>query len=77
MGDPAWRLAACRDRDPELFFPVGHGGPAHLQEEQAKAVCALCEIRELCFDNALEYGVWGGYTESERRSMRRRGVKTI
>jgi len=38
-----WRhVAACRDEDPELFFPIGTSGPALLQVEQAKAVCRRC-----------------------------------
>ena len=39
-----WRaVAACRDTDPDLFFPVGTTGPAIEQIESAKAVCAECE----------------------------------
>ena len=35
-----WRhRAACRDEDPELFFPIGNTGPALLQIEEARAVC--------------------------------------
>src|SRR5262245_56070614 len=42
-----WReLSACRDTDPDLFFPVGTTGPAIEQIENAKAVCRECEVRE-------------------------------
>ena len=67
--------AACRDEDPELFFPVGKTGPALLQIEDAKAVCRRCEVVDACLRWALETGqddgVWGGMSEDERRSMRR------
>ena len=51
-----WRhRAACRDEDPELFFPIGNTGPALLQIEEAKAVCRRCDVRE-CLQWALESG---------------------
>lgn len=70
-----WRdHAACRDADPELFFPVGTAGPALLQVQQAKAICARCQVREACLDwaisNGQESGVWGGTSEEERRALR-------
>ena len=35
-----WRHhAACREVDPELFFPIGNTGPALLQIDEAKQVC--------------------------------------
>ena len=41
-----WRSkAACLDKDPELFFPVGNTGPALLQIEEAKAICRTCPVR--------------------------------
>ena len=71
-----WRdRAACRDTEPDLFFPVGTTGPALLQIEAAKAVCRQCDVREECLQYALdsnqEYGIWGATTEEERRYMRR------
>jgi len=67
--------AACRDEDPELFFPVGKTGPALLQIEEAKEVCRRCEVVEACLRWALETGqdagVWGGMSEDERRSIRK------
>ena len=40
-----WRhKAACRDEDPELFFPIGNTGPALLQIEEAKQVCRRCDV---------------------------------
>lgn len=74
-----WRdRAACRDEDPELFFPIGTAGPALLQTEQAKAVCRRCDAIDACLiwalKNRIEHGVWGGTTEDERRIGARRSA---
>lgn len=71
-----WRQrAACRDLDPELFFPVSEKGPGARQADRAKAVCARCPVRAACLeyalDNALDHGIFGGTTETERRTLRR------
>ncbi|MEV5140033.1 WhiB family transcriptional regulator [Streptomyces syringium] len=75
-----WRHnAVCREEDPELFFPVGNTGPSLLQIEEAKAVCRRCPVREQCLQWALESGqdagVWGGLSEDERRSLKRRAAR--
>ncbi|GGM95676.1 transcriptional regulator WhiB [Thermopolyspora flexuosa] len=75
-----WRhRAACRDVDPELFFPIGNTGPALLQIEEAKQVCRQCSVSELCLKWALETGqdagVWGGMSEDERRALKRRAAR--
>ncbi|MEU6053106.1 WhiB family transcriptional regulator [Streptomyces xanthochromogenes] len=76
-----WRHnAVCREEDPELFFPIGNTGPALLQIEEAKAVCRnRCPVMEECLRWALtageESGVWGGLSEAERRSIRRRAAR--
>jgi WhiB family redox-sensing transcriptional regulator len=72
-----WRSrGACRDEDPELFFPVGNSGPALLQIEQAKEVCRRCDVVDACLQWALDTGqdagVCGGMSEDERRLTRRR-----
>jgi len=74
-----WRdHAACRDTDPELFFPVGTTGNALVQIELAKSVCRGCEARLDCLEFALstnqDSGIWGGASEEERRKLRRAWV---
>ena len=71
-----WREhAACRDTNPDLFFPVGTTGPAIEQIAQAKAVCATCEVQSPCLEYAMvtnqDSGVWGGTSEEERRKLRK------
>lgn len=72
----SWRsVAACRDTDPDLFFPVGTTGIAIEQIEAAKEVCRACPAQEPCLEFALathqESGVWGGTSEEERRKLRK------
>ena len=74
-----WRhQAACLTEDPELFFPIGNTGPALLQIEEAKRVCARCDVRDKCLQWALEadHGVWGGLSEDERRALKRRVARS-
>jgi WhiB family redox-sensing transcriptional regulator len=71
-----WRdSAACRDTNPDLFFPVGTTGPAIEQIENAKAVCRECPVQATCLEYALitnqDSGVWGGTSEEERRKIRK------
>lgn len=75
-----WRdHAACLKQDPELFFPIGISRPVRAQVRKAKEVCAGCPVRESCLRWALEasvdHGVWGGFSEEERRSMKRRTAR--
>lgn len=75
-----WRSeAACRDTDPDLFFPVGTTGPAIEQIDAAKAVCRECEAQAECLEYALatnqDSGIWGGTSEEERRALRRRAQR--
>jgi WhiB family redox-sensing transcriptional regulator len=68
----AWMLdAACREYDPEVFFPHDGAGTA-----VARSICFGCPVRWVCLEYALanniDHGIWGGESERERRKMRRR-----
>ena len=62
--------AACRSTDPDALFVQG------AAQNRAKTVCLGCPVRTECLadalDNRIEFGVWGGMTERERRSLLRR-----
>ncbi|MFI8193428.1 WhiB family transcriptional regulator [Streptomyces sp. NPDC085946] len=67
--------AACRGTDPEELFADG------ARQNRAKAVCAGCPVRTECLvealDNRIEWGVWGGMTERERRALLRRRPNVV
>jgi WhiB family transcriptional regulator, redox-sensing transcriptional regulator len=50
------------------------------QAEEAKTVCAGCGVRVACLEHALssreKEGVWGGFTERERRRIIRQRRRT-
>jgi len=76
---PDWRGdAACRDADPELFFPDGDTRSARAHVKTAKLICRGCPVSATCLNWALasgqEAGIWGGLTEDERRRLPRRGL---
>jgi WhiB family transcriptional regulator, redox-sensing transcriptional regulator len=76
---PDWRAdAACRDADPELFFPDGDNRSARAQLKTAKLICRGCPVSAICLNWALasgqEAGIWGGLTEDQRRGLHRRGL---
>ncbi len=66
---------ACRETNPETFFsPDAERGPRRRRREAAaKALCAVCPVREACLEHALSvrepYGVWGGLNINEREMI--------
>lgn len=60
--------ARCRERDPEQFFVRGAAN-----SRRAIRICERCEVREDCLryalDNEIDFGVWGGMTERQRRRL--------
>ncbi len=75
-GRLAWiSQAACRDADPELFFPErGHA----RQGTKAKQICAACPVQGPCRDLAVraasgrneDHGIFGGTKPHERTALR-------
>ena len=66
----------CRATDSGVFFAplhFEHKPEREAREAKAKAICAGCPVRAACLDWALAvrepYGVWGGYSESERKQI--------
>jgi WhiB family transcriptional regulator, redox-sensing transcriptional regulator len=62
--------ALCRETRPDELFVRG------AAQNRAKQLCAGCPVRTECLaealDNAIEWGVWGGLTERERRAVLRK-----
>ena len=68
---PDWTVrGACRSVDPDELFVQG------AAQNRAKLICRGCTVRTECLadalDNRIEFGVWGGMTERERRALLRR-----
>jgi len=76
--DDDWRIkAACRDEDPELFFPLGSSSAAdRLQIAEAKSICHGCPVLTECRRWTLKFdpshGVFAGLSEDERAVTRAR-----
>jgi WhiB family redox-sensing transcriptional regulator len=75
--EESWQVrAACRGPQAVVFFPPSHferKSDKLQREEQAKAICSTCCVREPCLQYALRirepHGIWGGLNEVERRAM--------
>ena len=65
-----WTLQAkCRGMQDDLF-------PDGAEQKRARTICAGCPVKAMCLaealDNRIEWGVWGGMTERERRRLLRK-----
>jgi WhiB family transcriptional regulator, redox-sensing transcriptional regulator len=63
-------LAQCKQSRPDELFVRG------AAQNRAKTMCAGCPVKTECLaealDNRIEWGVWGGMTERERRAVLRK-----
>jgi WhiB family transcriptional regulator, redox-sensing transcriptional regulator len=75
-GRQAWLdRAACRDLDPERFFPESG---EQTKAAEAKAICQGCQVRDQCLGLAVkaaggidqDHGVFGGTLPAERSRLR-------
>lgn len=71
-----WRArAACSGYPNTLFFPATDAAD-EAAVDRAKSVCDVCPVTNDCLEYALETnqrsGIWGGTSEKERKSLRRR-----
>lgn len=76
MWDDNWgERARCRSADPDALFVQG------AMQHEAKRLCRSCPVRTECLaealDGAIEFGVWGGMTERERRALLRRRPNVV
>lgn len=59
--------ALCGDTDPDGLFVTG------AAQRKAAALCRHCPVMRECaaeaLDNRVEFGVWGGMTERQRRAL--------
>ena len=67
-GDRAWvSKALCKSADPDELFVRG------AAQRKAAVICRHCPVMAQCaadaLDNQVEYGVWGGLTERQRRAL--------
>ncbi|APE18004.1 MULTISPECIES: WhiB family transcriptional regulator [Mycolicibacterium] len=64
----AWvSQALCRSTDPDELFVRG------AAQRKAAVICRHCPVMAECgadaLDNRVEFGVWGGMTERQRRAL--------
>ena len=66
--DRGWAAKAlCRGTDPDALFVRG------AKQREAAVICRRCPVMTECgaeaLDNRVEFGVWGGMTERQRRAL--------
>ena len=64
----AWVLQGlCLTADPDKLFVRG------AAQKKAAALCRDCPVKAECLadalDNEVEFGIWGGMTERQRRAL--------
>jgi WhiB family transcriptional regulator, redox-sensing transcriptional regulator len=67
--------ALCHDSDPDGLFVTG------AAQRKATAICRHCPVMRECaaeaLDNRVEFGIWGGMTERQRRALLKRHPEVV
>jgi WhiB family redox-sensing transcriptional regulator len=67
--------ALCLSRDPDDLFVRG------AAQRKATNICRECPVAAECLadalDNHMEFGIWGGLTERQRRALLRRHPEVV
>jgi WhiB family redox-sensing transcriptional regulator len=67
--------ALCLSRDPDDLFVRG------AAQLKATGICRNCPVRAECLadalDNQMEFGIWGGLTERQRRALLRQHPEVV
>ena len=74
--DAGWvSEALCRTSNPDELFVRG------ADQRKAAAICRGCPVVQECaaeaLDNKVEFGVWGGMTERQRRAMLKKHPEVV
>ena len=75
-GSRAWvSKARCRSNDPDELFVRG------AAQRVAAVICRHCPVIAECaahsLDNRVEWGVWGGMTERQRRALLKKHPEVV
>jgi WhiB family transcriptional regulator, redox-sensing transcriptional regulator len=73
--EPWASRALCRDGDPDELFVRG------AAQRTAAVICRHCPVMQECgaeaLDNRVDFGVWGGMTERQRRTLLRQHPEVV
>ena len=73
--EPWVSRALCRDGDPDELFARG------AAQSKAAVICRDCPVMQECgaeaLDNRVDFGVWGGMTERQRRALLRQHPEVV
>jgi WhiB family redox-sensing transcriptional regulator len=71
--------AACRNTNPDPWTDTPDSDQPTIQA--LKAICGRCPLQQPCYTWALGqawlYGVWGGTTQWERKTIRRKRAEKV
>lgn len=68
------KRSRCKNTPHDLFFPENPDPNPELTQQVIEEFCQGCCVQQDCLMYALEYeeyGVWGGFTEQQRKEFKR------